>query len=130
MKAFDLVYRFFLRFRYPVSLPEEVASALGVPFSNFLTFDEFVRQLTCRSCKPTRLMKFMPREEAEEAFHTALCKERFNQKTIVSYYFNEGCLEFVLQFDQNSRLRRIYVQHKKIQEDQGIEIQLNAQKIT
>lgn len=128
MKAFDHLYRFFLRFRYPVSLPEEVASALGVKISSFLTFDEFVRCLTAPTCRPTRLSKFMPREKAEAAFQSALRKERFKQNSLFSYYFSEGWMEFVLQFDEQSRLRRIYLQHKHIQEDRGIEIPLNKEE--
>lgn len=120
----NLFYRLFLRFRYPVSLPEDVAKALGVSFSNYISFEDFVKKLTCPSCQPTKLKKFMPREEAEAAFHEALRKERFQHNTLFSYYFNEGWMEFVLQFDEHSRLRRIYIQHKKIVQEEGIEIPL------
>lgn len=125
MKVFDLLRHFFLRFRYPVSLPEEVAEALGIPLSNFVTFEEFVNHLTCPSCRPTRLQKFMPREKAEQAFQGALRKELFRQKSLYSYYFNEGWMEFILQFDDQSRLRRIYLQHRHIEQDQGLEISLS-----
>lgn len=125
MKALDLIYRFFLRFRYPVSLPEDVAVALGMPISNYLTFDEFVAQLANPSNHPSRLSKFMPRDQAEAAFENALRKERFLHNTLFSYYFNHGWMEFVLFFDEHSRLRRIYVQHKHIQPEEGIEIHLN-----
>lgn len=124
MKAFDCLCRFLLRFRYPVSLPEEIAEALGVPLSNYLTYDEFVNRLACPNCRPTRLKKFMPREKAEEAFQGALRKEHFREKSLYSYYFNEGWIEFILQFDDQSRLRRIYLQHKQIEHDQGLEISL------
>lgn len=67
----------------------------------------------------------MPREEAEAAFETALRKEKFLHNTLCSYYFNEGWMEFVLQFDEHSRLRRIYIQHKKIEQEEGIEIPLS-----
>lgn len=124
MKAFDLVYRFLLRFRYPVSLPEEVASALGIDVSNFVSFEEFVSVLTSPTCRPTRLTKYMSRERAEEAFKTALRKERFKRNTLYSYYFNEGWLVFILQFDDQHRLSRIYLQHKRIKQDRGIELSL------
>lgn len=120
----NLLHRFFLRFRYPVSLPEDVARALGIEVSNFISFEEFVSRLICPSCRPTRLKKFMPREKAEAAFHGALRKERYQQNTLCSYYFNEGWMEFILSFDEHSRLRRIYIQHKKISTDQGVELQL------
>lgn len=124
--AFAAVYRFFLRFRYPVTLPEDIGNALGIGASNYLTFDQFVRRLTSPSCRPTRLMKFMPREKAEEAFKTAQRTERFRQNTLVSYYFSEGWMEFILHFDEQSRLRRIYIHHKHIEKERGIEIPLNG----
>jgi len=125
MKAIDHLFHFFLRFRYPVSLPGDIANALGVDVSNFLTFDEFVTQLTSANCRPTKLTKFMPRARVEKAFCGALRKEHFKEKTIFSYYFSEGWMEFVLLFDEQSRLRRIYIQHKLIEKEEGVEIPLN-----
>jgi hypothetical protein len=127
MKTLDHLYRFFLRFRYPVTLPENIAEALGVQMSNFLTFKEFVHHLSSPSFRPTRLKKYMTREKAEEAFDGALRKEHFKQKTLFSYYFSEGWMEFVLHFDDQSRLRRIYLQHKQIPQEGGIEIHLNKE---
>lgn len=127
MKMWDVLSRLLIRFRYPVSLPEDVAEALGIRMSNFLTFDEFVNELVSPECRPTRLSKFMPRDKAEEAFQGAQRTERFQQNTLISYYFSEGWMEFVLSFDEHSRLRRIYLQHKQITSDKGIEIQLNRQ---
>lgn len=125
MKALDHFYRFFLRFRYPVSLPEDVANALGLPLSNFVTFQEFVHQLLNPSSRPTRLTRFMPREQAEAAFKTALRIEKFKQNTLFSYYFSEGWMEFVLLFDEQSRLRRVYLQHKELKQEERVEILLN-----
>ncbi len=125
MKAFDLLHRFFLRFRYPVSLPEDVACALGVDLNCYLTFDEFVNRLQCPHFRPTRLKKYMPRELAEDAFSSALRIDRFGHKSLFAYYFNEGWIEFVLQFDEQARLRRVYLQHKYIQDDIGLEIPLS-----
>ena len=125
MKAFDQLCRFFIRFRYPVTLPEDVASALGINLSNYITFDKFVSLLTCPSCKPTRLQKYMPREKAEEAFQNAHCKERFKGSSLFSFYFAEGWMEFMLEFDDQSRLRRMYLHHKNIKQERGIEIHLS-----
>ena len=66
-----------LRLRYPVALPEEIATDIGVPISNVLTFDEFVRKLTNLSSRPERLKRFMPRDLAEAAFEKAQRKEIF-----------------------------------------------------
>lgn len=125
VKALNIMQRLLLRFRYPVSLPEDIAEALGVHVSNFLTFEEFVNQLASPECRPTKLMKFMPRDKAEDAFQGAQRTERFKQNTLISYYFSEGWMEFVLSFDDHSRLRRIYLQHKQITSDSGVEIHLN-----
>lgn len=116
--------RFFLRFRYPISLPEEISEALGVNLPHDISFEEFVRQLTCPSCCPTKLSKFMPRSEAENAFLSAKCTEKFSNRTLICYHFNEGCLEFDLHFDAESRLRRLYIQHKDIHIENGYEIKL------
>jgi len=113
-----------MRFRYPVTLPEDVAQALGIEMSNFVTFEEFVKCLIDPQCCPTRLMKYMPREKAEAAFGTAQRTERFCQDTLCSYYFNEGWMEFILKFDEKERLRRLYLLHKQIKEDKGVEISL------
>ena len=124
MRGSDIFHRLLLRLRYPVSLPEDVAQALGIHMSNFLTFEEFVSQLISPECRPTRLIKFMPRHKAEEVFEGAQRTERFKKNTLISYYFSEGWMEFVLFFDEESRLRRLYLQHKKIEQDKGVEIQL------
>lgn len=123
-KALEALYRLFLRFRYPVTLPEDIAQDLGIGASNFLSFDQFVRCLTSPSCCPTRLIRFMPREKAEETFKAAQRTERFKQNTLISYYFSEGWMEFILHFDEQSRLRRVYIQHKEIEKEQGVEIRL------
>ncbi len=126
MKALSQIFhRLFIRFRYPVSLPEDISEALGIPLSNYLSFEEFVEHLISPTCRVTKLTKFMPREKAEYAFRSALRKERFKQNTLFSYYFSEGWMEFVLQFDEQSRLRRIYLQHQKIQSPLGVEIPLS-----
>ena len=112
MQFFTAVQQMFVRFRYPVSMPEDVAMALGICVENNIVFKKFLN--TCRECQPTRLSKFMPRMEAERAFHGALRKEKFLASSLYSFYFNEGWLEFELQFDTNSLLRRVYVHHKLI----------------
>lgn len=123
MKVLDLILRFLLRFRYPATLPEDIAADLGFNTSNFITFKEFVEKLTSHRCSQ-RLTRFMPREAAEAVFQSALRKERFRMNSLFSYYFHEGWLEFILQFDAEGRLRRIYLQHKLIRSETGIEIPL------
>jgi hypothetical protein len=125
MKAFDWLFYVFHRFRYPASLPEEIAGELGVKLSNFLTFEEFVSFLTNPSCQPSRLQRFMDREMAEAVFESAQRKEKFGRSSLFSYYFHEGWLEFNLCFDEQARLRRVYLQHKHIAAEQGVEISLS-----
>lgn len=120
--ALDVLVEFFLRFRFPCSLPSEIGDSLGVEFSRYPTFPEMIDDIS--HCTPTRLYKYMPRDEAEELFRTAQKKEQFVSSSLFSYYFNEGWVEFVLYFDEQSRLRRLYFQHKSIEQDEGIEIPL------
>lgn len=124
MKTFNWLYRVILRFRYPVTLPEDIASDLGITVSNFLSFKEFIGQLTNQFSRPQRVKRFMQREVVEAAFESAQRKERFCRNSIFSYYIHEGWLEFRLNFDEHSRLRRVYLQHKYVVEEQGIEIPL------
>lgn len=123
-KWFEILQRIFTRFRYPVSMPEDIAHALGISLSNSLPFKECMLKICQPGLSPTRLIKYMPRELAERAFGNAVRKEKFREKTLVSYYFNEGWLEFVLHFDRESRLRRIYIVHRDIQDDRGFELPL------
>lgn len=123
-KPLDHLARFFARFWYPVTLPEDVTETLGVEVSNFLSFDELIKRITESNCNPLRLSKFMPRKDAESAFKHATCIEHFGEKTLVSYFFPEGWIEFILKFDRESRLRRIYLLHKGIQNEEGVEIDL------
>jgi hypothetical protein len=129
MKTLDWLYRVILRFRYPVTLPEEIATDLGINTSNFITFNELICLITNVSCKPKRLKRFMPREAAESAFKSAQRKEKFGRNSLFSYYFLEGWLEFSLYFDEKSRLRRIYLQHKSVQKERGIEISLHEESM-
>jgi hypothetical protein len=119
----DIVQSFFelfLRFRYPVSMPRDVATDLGLEISNFVTFQEFTEKLIDPHYRPTKLSRWMPRNEAEKAFHCALKKECFSQNSLFSYYFNGSWMEFILHFDDESRLRRLYVRHRDIKENHEI----------
>jgi len=130
MKAFNWMFRLFLRLRYPASLPEEIATDLGINTTSFQTFEQFVTQLTHCDFRPKHLTRFMPRANAEAAFQSAQRKERFGRNSLYSYYFHEGWLEFSLHFDEKARLRRVYLQHKHIAAEQGIEIPLNSSNLT
>lgn len=127
MKAAYWFHQLFLRLRYPASLPEEIAADLGISASNLLTFNEFVTQLSNLSTCPQRLIRFMPREQAEAAFESAQRKERFGRNSLFSYYFHEGWLEFKLHFDEQSRLRRIYLHHRNLPSENEIEIPLRRE---
>jgi hypothetical protein len=122
MSPINFVKQFFIRFRYPCSLPEDVAQDLGLNISNLLTFTEFMDRLTQPKLCPKKLTKFMPREQAEQIFRTALRKECFKQNSLFSYHFNGGWMEFMLQFDEQSRLRRLYIQHKDLKQKHEISI--------
>lgn len=119
-----------VRFRYPVSLPTDVSQAIGIEMPNSVRFCQLLSQITSPTCRPTKLNKFMNREDAEKAFHLAPRKERFCKSSLYSFCFNEGWLEFELQFDDHSRLRRIYIHHKQIPLPQGFELILTPSDAT
>lgn len=112
----------FVRFRYPVSLPEDVAGDLGLNVSNSLSFQEFINHLINPHHSPSKLTRFMARDQAEDAFRSALRKERFQQHSLISYHFNGNWMEFVLHFDEQSRLRRLYISHKDLKQKHEIPI--------
>ena len=124
MKVLKPLLHLFIRYRYPVSMPEDVAADLGLNASNSLSFKEFIKYLTDPRHRPTKLTRFMPREQAEEIFRLALRKEKFQQNSVFSYHFKGGWMEFILQFDEQSRLRRLYIRHKDIKHkhEMGISI--------
>ncbi|MBN4067157.1 hypothetical protein JYU14_03635 [Simkania negevensis] len=126
MKLLPFVRQVCWRWRYPNTLPEEIFDVLGLQIMPKISFEELLKTLTDSDCCPGRLFRFMPREKAERVFRLAQQKEFFPNETLFSYYFSEGWLEFVLRFDDESRLRRLYVQHGNLPGDSGMEIILAA----
>lgn len=124
MKILGLFRQMMIRFRYPFSLPQDVAHDLGLDIPNVLSFSTFITHLTTPHIRPTKLIKFMPRELAEETFKTALRKERYKQNSLISYHINGGWMEFMLQFDEQSRLRRLYIRHKDLKQKYEITISI------
>ncbi|MFA6916197.1 MAG: hypothetical protein WC222_07355 [Parachlamydiales bacterium] len=116
--------RLITRWRYPVCCPEDISQALGLRLSNQLTFDELINQLTSPHCSINSLYKYMNRSAAEASFGNALRVERFLHTTLVSYFFSEGWMEFNLHFDDDGKLRRLYLQHHCIPSNIGVEIAL------
>jgi len=106
----EALLRLLNRFRYPVSLPEDITRDVGLFFPSTLNFKEFLSLLVAPPHPPTKLRKFMPRHVAEAAFESAFKVERFKACTLFSYYFNAGWLVFTLYFDENETLRRVHVQ--------------------
>lgn len=122
MKMLKPFLHLLVRFRYPVSMPEDVASDLGIQISNSLNFKQFIHCLTDPRQRPTKLSRFMPRDQAEDIFRLAKRKERFQQNSLFSYHFKGGWVEFILQFDEQSRLRRLYIRHKDLKQKHEISI--------
>ena len=121
-----LLSNFFVRLRYPFSLPEEISEALGIPLSNQIAFHKLIAYLRSPHCRPAKLLKTMPREEAEATFRNASYSDHFHQTSSFSYHFSEGCLEFVLLFDKASKLKRLYLRFREFPEEGGIEISLDS----
>lgn len=122
MHLFKSMSYFITRLRYPGSLPEEVAIALGIEITNGIKFSHMLKILTSPTTYITTLTKNMPRELAEKQFKTACYKERFGYKTLFSYSFPQGYMEFELEFDMHSKLRRIYLHHRLLSFHEGIEL--------
>ncbi|SCA63413.1 Uncharacterized protein SCG7109_AO_00090 [Chlamydiales bacterium SCGC AG-110-M15] len=119
------VRRLLMRWRYPFTLPEDILSVLGVDdIGGSLSFHDFMHVLSSPECRPQRLVRLMSRNDAEAVFSTALKKERFQNETLFSFYFEESWVEFILHFDSDSRLRRIYLHHNGLSVDEGVEINL------
>jgi len=122
MRAVAWVLQCYQRLRYPDILPSDIAADLGLAKARFLNFDDLFNLLTDENCSLKRLSRFMPREKAEAVFSRAQRQERFGRSALYSYYFNEGWLEFILHFDEEARLRRVYFQHKRLQTQQRVEL--------
>lgn len=122
MNIFKPFSTFFIRLRYPVSLPEDVASDLGFELSNSIQFNDFIRFLTDPSHRPTNLSRLMPRGQAEDVFRLARRKEKFSKISLFSYHFNGGWMEFILEFDEQALLRRLYIRHKDLKQKHEISI--------
>ena len=127
MHVLESLTRLINRFRYPVSLPEDVAHDLGVNLPNNLNYHEFLHLLSSPHRRPTKLHKFMSREQAEQTFKSALKKESFNSCCLFSYYFNKSWLVIALHFDTQNCLRRIYLQCPSCEQFDGFDIPLETQ---
>lgn len=123
-KPFDAIHRFILRFRYPVSMPEDLEEVLGLEVPNFWHFDKVLAYLRASINRPNNLRRYMPRDVAERLFSNAVRKERFKQRSLYSYYFRGTWMEFALHFDDQSRLRRVYLHHRDIDARNGVELLL------
>jgi hypothetical protein len=119
--------RLISRFRYPVSLPEDVAHDLGMQLPNTLPFHAFLQLLASPHQRPANLRKHMSRTMAEAAFASALKKEMFKSSSLFSYYFNKGWLVFALYFDDHSRLRRVYLQCPACEPLEGFDLTLDEE---
>ncbi len=118
----NFIHQIYTRIRYPVSLPQDISWALGIQIENSIKFIDMIKMLTQPNCKVSKLGRLMPRDMAEIAFCSARRKERFGRKSLFSYYFSEGWLEFELEFDEKNLLRRVYIHHKLIPQHHGYEI--------
>lgn len=122
--------RFICRFRYPVSLPEDIASDIGVDLPNHLNFEEFLKRLASPQNCPKHLWKWMRRDLAENAFKSALKSEIFLSSSLFSYYFSQGWVVIALYFDEAETLRRLYVQCPYAETMEGFDIPLDERKAT
>ena len=110
MQLLENFSRLLSRFRYPVSLPEDVAGDLGLVLPNTLPFKEFVRILASPSSSPANLRKWMPRFKAEAFFQSAVRREIFKSNSLFSYKFTQGWVVIALYFNEDALLTRLFLQ--------------------
>jgi hypothetical protein len=123
MKVLHRVGRVLSRFRYPVSLPEDVSKAVGLPLSNLQSFDKMLSQLTASNV--TTIRRHMPRDQVKQLFEGATRKEYFSGSALFSFWFPSGWLEFSIHFDRCDRVRRVCLLHKNL--DSEVELPLAAE---
>ncbi|MFZ0566117.1 MAG: hypothetical protein WAM28_08040 [Chlamydiales bacterium] len=125
MQLLESIIRLLSRFRYPVSLPEDVARDLGLFLPNTLGFRDFLRLLASPHHRCARLHKYISRHRAEAVFESALQTEKFKSCTLISYYFNKGWLVFTLHFDEQMLLTRISIQCPACERIEGFDLPLD-----
>lgn len=129
MNLFQKMMSFFFRMKHPISSPEEIGRDLGVQtLHRAVSFQECIACLIDENSPPKNIIKFMQRAEAESKLRSAVRKERFKNSSLFSYHLFQGWLAFKMVFDQEDRLRRLYLQHKdlKAPTDEGFEIKLRT----
>ena len=126
--CFQGMYRAVAHLKHPISLPEDIGYALSFPVSNFVSTSELLTILKSDGFMPHNLSRFMQREKAELYFHKAITKDYFMDRSIFSYSFHNNFVEFVLEFDADSRLRRLYLRHDSILMQKGKELPLPESK--
>lgn len=124
MKFLDCLAGFYSKLQSPLSSTEEIVKDLGFELPSNLMCKNFIDIMAHSGLKSTKLVKFMLRNDAEKIFASAIRKERFSKHSLYSYYLDKGWVGFYLLFDQDSKLRRIYFQHKDFKKQSGIEIGL------
>ena len=127
MQLLESITRLLSRFRYPMSLPEDVSRDLGISLPNTLNFHNFLQLLASPHHRSTKLHKYISRHQAEAAFESALKKETFKSCTFFSYYFNKGWLVFVLYFDEETLLRRVHIQYPACETMEGFDLPLSEE---
>lgn len=123
----ESLMRLMSRFRYPVSMPEDIAKDLGIRIPATVSFKIFLGLLSAASSRSTKLRRLMPRRQAEAAFQNALKKEMFSSCSLFSYYFNQGWVVIALYFDDGARLRRAYFQCPACESMQGFDLLLEEE---
>lgn len=116
--------RLMSRFRYPVSLPEEIACDLGLMIPNTIQCKDLIRFLSSPNLPPIKLKKYMPRFRAESHFRSPVKSESFPNRTLFSYYLGKGWVVVSLYYDDQALLRRVSLQFPKNLEDISLDLPL------
>lgn len=124
MRWWEVIFSCLARIRYSGTPHTEIALALGIVPPQTLCVRKFVKQVARRCELSQTLYRFMGKKEAEKQFDNALIKEHFKNFSLFSYKFPGGWLQFALKYDTEHKLRRLYIHHKFLPQQEGIEVTL------
>jgi hypothetical protein len=130
MKIFKFVLKFFVDNQVDHLLPDELLKTLGLDLEGKSSIEDFVEKLNHSKSLHVKLKKFMTRREVENTFLSAEKKEHFSRHSLYSYYFSKGWLGFFVSFDQDLKLRRVYLQYKSLRYQDFIELYLDNHSLS
>jgi hypothetical protein len=130
MKFFKFALKFFIGNDVNHLLPDELLKTLGLDLKGNSSIEDLLEKLNHSKSLHIKLKKFMTKREVENAFISAEKKEHFSRHSLYSYYFSKGWVGFFVSFDQDLKLRRVYLQYKSLRYQDTIELYLDNHSLS